>query len=66
VDAAQGARPDGWIWWIQSSVLRPKGGVWRTGCVAWMAGLEGMMIAIFSPQNNVHEGVFKVQNGVFS
>jgi len=36
------------------------------GRLAWMGGLEGATFAVFSPAKGVHEGVFKVQNGVFS
>jgi hypothetical protein len=31
-----------------------------------MGGLEGVTFGVFSPAKGVHEGVFEVQNGVFS
>jgi hypothetical protein len=31
-----------------------------------MGGPEGATFGVFSPAKGLHEGVFKVQNGVFS
>jgi hypothetical protein len=36
-----------------------------SGRFAWMRSLEGATFGVFSPAKGVHEGVFKVQNGVF-
>jgi hypothetical protein len=36
------------------------------GGLVWMGGLEGTTFAVLSPAKRVHEGVYKVQNGVFS
>jgi len=34
--------------------------------LAWIGVLEGATFGVFSPAKGVHEGGFKVQNGVFS
>ena len=36
------------------------------GGFGWMGGPEGVIFGVCSPAKGVHEGVIKVQNGVFS